>query len=68
MKIKSITQGDQQIRCCLYHKFKPPTTGNANLNQDQFIFQRHLKTDLITFDLSKFKKLIFQYNLNEYQL
>ena len=32
------------------------------------LYQRNLKTDLITCDFDKFKKLIFQYHLNQYQL
>ena len=31
-------------------------------------YQRNLKKDLITCDFAKFKKLIFQYHLNQYQL
>ena len=35
LRIISITQWYQQIRFQLYHKFKLPTMGNINLNQDQ---------------------------------
>ena len=32
------------------------------------IYQRNLKTDLTTCDFAKFKKLVFQCHLNQYQL
>ena len=44
------------------HSFKSRSTNAWNL------YQRNLKTDLITCDFAKFKKLIFQYYLNQYQL
>ena len=44
------------------HSFKSRSTNAWNL------YQRNLKTDLITCDFAKFKKLIFQYHLNQYQL
>ena len=44
------------------HSFKSRSTNAWNL------YQRNLKTDLITCDFAKFKKLIFHYHLNQYQL
>ena len=44
------------------HSFKSRSINAWNL------YQRNLKTDLITCDFAKFKKLIFQYHLNQYQL
>ena len=38
LRIISITQWYQQIRFHLYHKFKLPTMGNINLNQDQWMY------------------------------
>ena len=38
LRIISITQWYQQIRFQLYHKFKLPTMGNINLNQDQWMY------------------------------
>ena len=35
IRIMSKTQGYQQVRCSLYHKFKLPTMANILLNQDQ---------------------------------
>ena len=44
------------------HFFKSRSINTWNL------YQRNLKTDLITCDFAKFEKLIFQYHLNQYQL
>ena len=44
------------------HSFKLRSINAWNLHQ------RNLKTDLITCDFAKFKKLIFQFHLNQYQL
>ena len=44
------------------HSFKSRSINAWNL------YQRNLKTDLITCDFAKLKKLIFQYHLNQYQL
>ena len=44
------------------HLFKSRPINAWNLHQ------RNLKTDLITSDFAKFKKLILQYQLNQYQL
>ena len=44
------------------HSFKSRSINAGNL------YQRNLKTDLITCDLAKLKKLFFQYHLNQYQL
>ena len=53
-----------QIQTTLYgeHYFKSRSTNAWEL------YQTNLKTDLITCNFSKFKKLIFQYHLNQYQL
>ena len=53
-----------QIQTTLYgeHYFKSRLTNAWEL------YQTNLKTDLITCNFSKFKKLIFQYHLNQYQL
>ena len=53
-----------QIQTTYYgeYSFKSRSTNAWNL------YQRNLKTDLITCDFGKFKKLIFQYHLNQYQL
>ena len=44
------------------HSFKSRSINAGNL------YQRNLKTDLITCHLAKLKKLFFQYHLNQYQL
>ena len=44
------------------HSFKSKSINAWNL------YQRNLKTDLITCDFAKFKKLIFQYHLHQHQL
>ena len=44
------------------HSFKSRSINAWNL------YQRNLKTDLITCDFAKFKKLIFQHHLHQYQL
>ena len=53
-----------QIQTTQYgeHSFKSRSINALNL------YQRNLKTDLITCDFAKFKKLFFQYHLNQYQL
>ena len=53
-----------QIQTTYYgeHSFKSRSINAWNL------YQRNLKTDLITCVFTKFKKLIFQYHLNQYQL
>ena len=53
-----------QIQTTRYgkHSFKSRSINAWNL------YQRNLKTDLITCDCAKFKKLIFQYHLNQNQL
>ena len=72
IRIMSITQRDQQIKMPVVphiqtthygeHSFKSRSINSWNL------CQRNLKTDLITCDFATFKKLIFQYHLNQYQL
>ena len=44
------------------HSFKSRSINAWNL------YQRNLKTDLITCEFAQFKKVIFQYHLNQYQL
>ena len=44
------------------HSFKSRSINAWNL------YQKYVKTDLITCGFAKFKKLIFQYHLNQYQL
>ena len=44
------------------HSFKSRSINAWNL------YQRNLKTNLITCDFAKFEKLIFKYHLNQYQL
>ena len=53
-----------QIQATHYgqHSFESRSNNAWNLHQ------RNLKTDLITCVFAKFKKLIFQYHLNQYQL
>ena len=60
MRSISITQGGQQIQTtrCGEHSFKSRSINAWNL------YKRNLKTDLITCDFPKFKKLIFHYHLN----
>ena len=43
------------------HSFKSRSINACNL------YQRNLKADLIACDFAKFKKLIFQYHLNQHQ-
>ena len=53
-----------QVQTTLYgeHSFKSRSINAWNL------YQRNLKTNLITCDFVKVKNLIFQYKLNQYQL